>query len=198
MKGRILKDGKPVSGIAVGLVQCDRGAGRFVGASRIATGADGRFTFVNVYPNDEHFLYTAMQDAAGLGALPTERVAVGGDNTVKDVGDRSLAPVYRISGRIILTDGKVLPAGARLLLSREDAWDSQTVVLAVDGSFAFAGVPEEPVTLSTRLPGYHLASKRNRFQQVREGVALFVDADRPDLELVFEPDGKKPPAVKGP
>jgi hypothetical protein len=62
-------------------------------------------------------------------------------------------------------------------------------VIAADGSFSFAGVPEEAVTLSVRIPGYRLASKRNRFQQVQPwAVALFVDADKAGLQLFFEPE----------
>jgi hypothetical protein len=190
--GRILKDGRPATGIAVGLVQCDRGAGQFVGAYRIATDSQGRYTFANVHPNDEYSVYTAMADAARFGTLPVDHVTVGGDGTTTNAGDRGLAPVHRIAGRLLLTDGKAVPSGTRLLLSREDAWDSQSVQVAPDGSFAFAGVPEEAVTLYTRIAGYRLASKRNRFQQVRQGsVALFVDSDKPKLEIFFEPQGEK-------
>ena len=53
-----------MSGVSVGLVQCNRGAGQFVGVSRIASNADGRFAFFNVHPNDEYFVYTTMGDVS--------------------------------------------------------------------------------------------------------------------------------------
>ena len=191
VQGRILQGGKPVPSIEVGLVQCNRATGQFVGAYRIAANDDGRFTFVNVHPSDDYFLYTMMDGAALLGGiLLPERISLGADGTTKDAGDRTLASaVHRLAGRVVLTDGKAVPAATRLLLSREEAWDSQSAVIAADGSFSFAGVPEEAVTLSVRIPGYRLASKRNRFQQVQPwAVALFVDADKAGLKLFFEPE----------
>jgi hypothetical protein len=194
--GQILKDGKPLTGIAVGLVQCERGAGKFVGVYRIATNGDGRFTFVNVHPNDTYYLYTAMSDAARLGGiLLPERISVSADGTTNGVGDRTLASaVHRVSGHVILTDGKPVPAATRLLLSREEAWDSESATVAADGSFSFTGVPEEAVTLNIRIPGYRLAGKRNRFQQVQPwAVALFVDADKSELELFLESEAPNQP-----
>jgi hypothetical protein len=196
VQGQIIKDGKPVGGIAVGLVQCNRGAGQFFGAYRIATNGDGRYTFANVYPNDDYFVYTTMDDAARLGCiLLPERISVSADGTTKEVGDSTLSSaVHRLSGRFILTDGKPVPDGTRLLLSREEAWDSQSAVVAADGSFSFAGVPEEAVTLNARIPGYRLASKQNRFQQVQSwAVAMFVDADKSGLEVFFEPEAANKP-----
>ncbi len=200
VQGRILKEGKPAPGIAVGLVQCNRAAGQFVGVARIACNADGRFVFLNVHPNDEYFVYTTMGDAARLdGILLPERVSVGADGTTTEVGDRTLSPaVHRITGCVNLTDGKPVPKNTRLLLGREEAWDSQQAVLGADGSFSFAGVPEEAVTLYTGIPGYRLASKRNRFQQIREStVAMFVDADKSRLELYFQPEAAKQAAKTG-
>lgn len=189
--GRILKEGRPVVGIAVGLVQCDLGHRSFVGPYRIATDNEGRFTFVNIHPNDEYFVFTPMTQAVRFGGiLPLKRVAVGGDATSKDTRSVNLTSTfYRLSGRVILADGKAVPDGSRLLLLREIGWDSQTAVLAADGSFSFTGVPEEALTLSARIPGYRLASERNRFQQVQSSaVAMFVDADKSDLELFFKPE----------
>ena len=194
VQGRILKDGKPVPGIAVGMVQCNRASGQFVGVSRIASNGDGRFAFFNVHPNDDYFVYTTMGDAARLGGiLLPERLSVGTDGTTTEVGDRTLSSaVHRVSGRVILTDGNPVPKNTRLLLGREEAWDSQQAVLAADGSFSFAGVPEEAVTLYTQIPGYRLASNRNRFQQIRDSqVAMFVDADKSGLELYVQPEAAK-------
>ena len=197
VRGRILKDGKPVPGIAVGLVQCDCGAGKFVGPYQIAADGDGRFSFVNVHPNDDYFVFTAMSDAVRFGGLlPVQHIMVGADGTIKDVGDGSLEPKFHtVAGHVSLTDGKAVPGRTRLLLSREEvgSWDYQTVVIAADGSFSFAGVPDEAVELSLRIPGYRLASKRNRFQQVQPwAVALLVDADKSKLEVFLEPEPVKP------
>jgi hypothetical protein len=201
VRGRILKDGKPAPGIAVGLVQCSTSAGTFVGAFRVATDAAGRYTFTNVRPNDEYFVHSTMGDAARRGdILLPKRISVGADGTTTDVGDGTLtSTVYRVSGRVILTDGKPIPKNTRLLLSREElgTWDGQTAVLADDGSFSFAGVPEEAVTFNVRIPGYRLAAKRNHFQQVQPwAVALMIDGDKSKLEIFLEPDKQPAKASK--
>ena len=196
VRGQILKEGKPVSGIAVGLVQCSLNSQKFVGLYKIATNDAGRFTFVNVHPNDEYFVFTPMNETVRFGGiLPLKTVTLGADGTASDAGELSLSPTfYRLSGRIVLTDGKAVPSGLRLWLAREIGWDSATsAVIAADGSFSFAGVPEETVTLGARIPGYRLAGKRNRFQQIREGtIAIFVDADKMGLEIFFEPEAAAP------
>ena len=61
-------------------------------------------------------------------------------------------------------------------------------MLAADGSFSFAGVPEEAVTLYTRIPAYRLATIAT-FQQIQDSqVGMFVDADKSGLELYFQPE----------
>ena len=83
VQGRILQEGKPVPSITVGLVQGSRAAGRFVGVYRIASNSEGRFTFLNVHPNDDYFLYTTMDDAAYRGGiLLPERISVGADGAL--------------------------------------------------------------------------------------------------------------------
>ena len=75
-----------------------------------------------------------------------------------------------------------------LMLNREEAWDYSTLTLNADGRFSIGGIPREPVKLILRIPGYRLASRRNRFQQTgTRSLALFVDRDRKDLEIYLEP-----------
>jgi hypothetical protein len=198
LHGRILKDGKPLAGTAVSLVQCDLGSHTFIGCRCVATDAEGRYTFVNLRPNDDYYVFITMSDAARLGKItPPKRVSIGGDATTTEAGDGSVAdPIHRVSGRIILTDGKPLPKSMRMSLSREElGWDVQGGDLGPDGSFSFSGVPQEAVTLRIVLPGYRLASKRNRFQQTDTwSVATMVDGDKSGLEIYLEPE----PAAKKP
>ena len=61
--GRLTKDGKPLPGAAVGLVQADRNTETFVGEYQAATDVKGVFRIPNVPPEDAFVLY-------GLPAAP--------------------------------------------------------------------------------------------------------------------------------
>jgi hypothetical protein len=189
--GTLVNEGGPVAGVTMGLCQSDRGAGTFVGDYSIDTGEHGRFEFSNVIPNNDVYIYTKMKDARRVGFLPVKCVALGDHGERVEVGPLRLEPAHRLAGRVILTDDKPIPEGTQLLVSREYAWDTARVVLDPDGSFALAGVPSEPLDIHTRIPGYRLAMRRMRFQQVRSATfALYVDRDRADLEVFLEPERK--------
>jgi hypothetical protein len=132
-----------------------------------------------------------------------QTIKLAGDSTVKDLGNLNLEPVYRLAGRVILTDGKPLPSSARILLRHgEIGSDTQSMPLKPDGSFSFEGVPKGIMRLTveqvvtdkgasriTRLRGYQLSTSRTRMQQSLPGeVAMFVDADTTDLQIFFQPE----------
>jgi len=193
--GTLVKDGQPVAAVTVGLCQCDRSAGTFVGAYAIDTDEHGRFEISNIVPSCDVYLYTEMKDAARVGFLPVKCLTLGGHGSRHEVGELRFESAHRLAGRVRLTDGKPIPEGTQLLVSREYAWDSARITLKPDGSFALAGVPTEPLEISARVPGYRLATGRMPYQQTGSGtIALFVDGDRTDLEVFFEPE----PAIESP
>ena len=53
VRGVVVKDRAPLSGVELGLVQDDRRGEHFTGEHTVGTDAGGRFTFVNVPPGDE-------------------------------------------------------------------------------------------------------------------------------------------------
>jgi hypothetical protein len=193
LSGTLVGESGPVGGATIGLLQSDhRTADKSVGEYRIGTDQHGRFQFDNVIPNTEFYIYTKLQDAGRIGFTRVKRVTVGDDSSHHEVGELRLRPAHRLGGRVMLTDGKPIPNGTRLLVSREYAWDSQQLLLAPDGSFALPGVPEEPLTISVRIPGYRLAARRLRFQVLRpNSFGVYVDRDREDLEIYLEPDPTK-------
>jgi hypothetical protein len=190
--GRLVKDGAPASGIAVGIVQADRSSQKFLGHREIGTGKNGEFEFLHVSPDEEYYLYTVMSASGNWGALPLHTVHAGKDGDEVAAGEMLMGPSYRLAGRVVLTDGKPVPKDTRLMLGREEAWDHQMAALDADGRFEFTGVPEEGMDFIVQVPGYRLAPGRNRFQQTRNGtLATFVDKDRLDVEIFLEPDPAK-------
>ena len=77
MTGRLVKEGKPLVGVAVGAAQIDRSAETFVGAFQAATDADGKFTLRNLPHEDQLVLYGLMDSLRKHGAVATRNVRTG-------------------------------------------------------------------------------------------------------------------------
>jgi hypothetical protein len=188
LTGAVAKDGKPLAGIALGLVQTNRSAERFLGEFTIATDEQGQFRFENVGPDEAYFVYGLMDSCRKHGAIPVRQVRVGASGTEKDLGAIPMRPGYRLSGRIILADGKPVPENTRVLLSRDEAWDSQTVVADKDGRFAFTGLPAERYSLSVNLRDYHASSKNGSYDALNGfGLVGTVKGDTEGLRFLLEP-----------
>lgn len=193
--GRLVtKDGQPLAGVEVGMVSADRGVEQFAGPYRVGTDAAGRFTFSNVVPDRDYFVYGAMTALAGRGAASVKTVAVGDHGSTASAGDLSVGPAYRLSGRIVLSDGKLLPPGTRVMLSRDSAWDSQNVEAAGDGTFSFEGVPPERVSVGVRVKGYHVSDANESLDRLnRLSLEGMVDGDVTDLRVQLDPGPGQPP-----
>jgi hypothetical protein len=94
---------------------------------------------------------------------------------------------------MVLSDGKPVPAGTRVLISRQEAWDSQQALVEKDGSFAFTGLPPEQYGLSARAPGYHVSPTNASFDLLNPfGLLGTVRADISGLRLLCD-TGEMPP-----
>ena len=119
---------------------------------------------------------------------------IDGDRTVlkgkhwADVGDVEVKAGHKLSGRVVLADGKPVPAGTRVLLSREEAWDSAQTVVDKEGRLSFAGLPSETYSLNVNVKGYHLSPK-NASVDLLNGFRLLgvVREDTTGLRLLLEP-----------
>lgn len=192
--GRLTKDGKPLAGVNVGMVQKDRGTENFTGHLTIGTDADGRFMFSNVAPPGEWVVYGKMEDLAAQGSVAAEVVEVGPDDTTSDAGEFTVGPAHTVSGRVVLSDGKPVPPRTRLILSRDRAWDSQSVILDEQGRFTLRGVPPELVSISVRVHGYRISPKNRSVNLPNLSGFLegLVDGDIPNLQILLEPGRPEP------
>ena len=189
--GRLVRDGKPVAGAVVGLVQANRGIFNYVGDTSIGTDEHGGFTFRNVHSDDDYFVYGLMGTMKDGGAVTAKAVRVGGEGATTDVGNLPVVRGHRIKGQVVLSDGKAIPPKTRLLVSREDAWDSVRVELGADGRFELSGLPTERYTLSVSLRGYHISRKNHSIdEQNPVWLAGTIDRDIDTLKILMEPGAR--------
>lgn len=184
LTGRVLLNGKPLAHVMVGVSGTDRQAGSYLGHYEIGTGDDGRFAFVNLPPDADFYLYSCMDAMKTFGAVPVQKIHTGKDGATTDAGDLATLPAHRLAGRVALSDGQPIPATTRLLVSRDQAWDSMQIVLDQNGKFDTAGVPNELVSLSARVTDYHVSSQ-NRSLDTLNPFELVGRVDRDITNLVF-------------
>jgi len=186
--GRLVRGGEPVADASMGLVQADRGMGHFLGALEIGTNAQGRFSFLNVAPEDDYYVYGLMDSLKNRGAVPVKPVRAGADGSTVDVGDLALEAGHTLAGRVLLADGKPVPPNTRLLIGREIAWDTQSVILGPEGQFEVKGLPTERYSLSIAVKGYHLSSKNHSVDsQNAYRMMGTIDQDITGLKILLEP-----------
>jgi len=192
--GRVLRDGKPLPGVVVGMVQSSRIAWTFLGSEEIATDGSGRFLFSNVAPDENYRVYGIMNSLKTSGSVRIVQVQAGGDGTTADVGDLAVGPGHRLSGRIVLSDGKPIPAHTRVSVSRNWAWDRQMTEVDGEGRFTFEGLPSEIYSVYSPVQGYRLSPKNECASPYNPGsLEGRVDRDVSDLTVLYEPGERLDP-----
>jgi hypothetical protein len=170
------------------MVQTDRNTMSYLGHFEFATDHDGRFAFANIAPMQNWYIYGLMDSLKSSGSIPVRSLMTQAHGSTLDLGDIVVQPGYRLTGRVVLSDGRGIPAGARVLVSRSDAWDSQTTSVDKDGRFSFFGLPAERVSLSTNLRGYHPSPRNGSFHLLNPSELLgTIPGDIEDLRFLFDP-----------
>jgi hypothetical protein len=196
--GRVLWNGQPLAGVSVGIVSTDRrrsGAGHY----ETGTGVDGRFAFVNIPPNLEFSLYGIMQTLKTFGAIIPSRFRTGGEGSQVEAGDLLVVPARRLAGRVVLDDGRPIPAKTHLVIGVPDAWDALQFELGEDGGFDATGIPAGVVSVSVRVPGYRV-SRKNKSQDLLNPNRLLgrVDEDITNLVILVEKGAMLAPNYNSP
>jgi uncharacterized GH25 family protein len=184
LTGRVLLNGQPLAGVSVGVSAADRTAGNYLGHFEVGTGSRGNFAFVNLPPDANYYIYGIMGTMKQCGAIPLRQIHVGKDGETTDVGDLFVGPAHRLAGRVVLADGQPVPAKTRLLVSREEAWDSMQLILDKDGNFDVTGIPSETISLSVRTKGYHVSVRNLSVDQLNP-FQLIGRIDHDITNLVF-------------
>ena len=186
LNGRLVQEGGGLGGYVIGLCQVSRRAGVFLGEFTIATQEDGSFVFNNIPKGQDYILYGKMNSLQSKGATEIRQLRV--DRTVIDVGELICDTGSQLQGRVVTTDGSKLPGNTRMLVSADQAWDSQSCIVDAKGNFSFRGIPTGLYGVSLRLPGYRPSARNASRTPTSPGSFQGrIDRDITGLVLEFEP-----------
>jgi len=162
IRGRPMRDGKPVGNAEVGLIgQTQGGFGpqlTIVGTPyselRVGTQDDGSFALSDVPVQTNWYVYAKMESVASRGATEAKACATTRADEIVNVGDIQLGPGYRFEGTVLLSDGKPIPEGTRVIITSQRVWDTQTAILDKGGRFTFFSLPQGRYSISAAVRGY--------------------------------------------
>jgi hypothetical protein len=174
--GRLIFRGKPVANAQLVMTTLTRAAGSTYGPMYIGTDAKGRFAMTNLPVGRVWSLQVSSDSLSKPGVIEPRYLSTRHDGEVVDVGDVVLRSGYTVSGRVVLSDGQLVPADMRLTLANDVGF--QTVMLPPDGRFEIKG-----------LKGAYTTSPQVRGYRVPDGVYLetLVERDIRDLIITLDP-----------
>jgi hypothetical protein len=206
--GRVLKDGKPLVGAAIGLIQVDRqivdmrigpngtfagfdGTGPlpvrgFVGSYEIATDERGEFMFRSVVANEDMYVYGVMNSLKDQGAIVAKKIR-SGTEAGTDAGDLIIESGYRLSGRVSLEGGEPVPAGTRVIITRLNVADGQLVEVNPDGTFVAKGLPTDVYFVNVGVSGYRLSNKNRSKDRLSTGLKGLINSDTTEINILMSP-----------
>ncbi len=202
LKGRLLKDGKPVANAGIGISSVKYAGGPDFS---VVTDGEGRFSFANIYPDTEYYLYGIMRSLKDRGTLSVRQVQAGADGSIQDVGDLNLEPAYTVTGTLRWRDGKPAPANTLIDLvrmvppftrmrsrefpnGRDFSLDHWTInPIGKEAHFQFSGVPAGTVSIYIKGPVGHLSPRNVSGDPAGYRLMGRVTTNKTDLVFEIEP-----------
>lgn len=151
--GRVVAQGKPVPNAQLMLLTPAQKADERYAPIYIGTDKDGRFSITNV-PAAREWSLDATTDS-GMGSVAARDVETPADGQTVDLGDVEIRKGSVLSGRVVLSDGKILPIGLRVSVASK-AGGSRNAVLDDLGKFEFEGLSGSYQLVVPEVPGYRL------------------------------------------
>ena len=187
LTGRVLKQGKPLAGLRVGVSGTDRNSMLYAGNFETRTREDGTFIFSHLVTVTSWQLYGLVASFKEHGSLPPRTVSSGGQGQTNDVGDLEVTTGLRLSGKVQSRTGEPLPKDLRVYVGYDTAWDSQFANVDGSGQFAFDGLFSGKMNVGIQAQGWRLTGD-NRSMNVYNSYEMvgLLERDKEDLLLVVE------------
>lgn len=185
--GTVTRDGKPLKDVVMAMATVERFCETFLRDFEAVTDKDGHFLIMNVTPGREYNLFAKRASLAGRGAVETRVVRAGDNGSVLDAGELKALPGFRVKGRLVLSDGKPVPAGTQLFFGYEDTWDPGETPLDERGQFELLDLVKGAVSITARVKGYKFSKTNPSLDWLNGGIVGRIDGSIENLTLLMEP-----------
>ncbi|MCY3013936.1 MAG: carboxypeptidase-like regulatory domain-containing protein [Planctomycetota bacterium] len=181
---RIERDGNPCPGLRLAVVQVDREASRHcVGKVPAITDAKGIARFEHL-PAADRFCIFSETDPPQTLVIETTLFKAPESGNARSIGAIEAIEPRSLAGRLSIDGGNATPAGTRIRLLRDAAWDTHTVPVATDGTFEALGLAPEGYRLGVVADGLTIDSGRLTWQFVDEQYAAIpLQTSRSDVVI---------------
>jgi hypothetical protein len=183
--GRLLRDGQPLAGVRLAVVQEDRSSDHhFIKAVGDTTNADGRFAFDHLPADESYVIFSVVGEGPQRQVVTTKRFKAFANGRERDLGDLTAIPAIRLAGRLELSAGTKLPPNTKISLGREPAWDLIAIPVAADGEFEIDGLPPEVYSVRVIAKGLRVDPSRIPYQIIGDSeFALRLKSSKEDLNI---------------
>ena len=187
IEGRVVRDGRGVPGVSVGVLQAERSMDTNLGPYQIGTDAEGRFSLPNLPAGQKLRVYGIMDTLREMGTVANREFESAKDG-ISQLGDLPIEKACRLSGRVALADGKPVPPHTRVMIVRDDTRDSTFAETDADGHFVATGIPLELIEILISIPGYHISPKNQSFEPLNaNNLKGLMPHEINDLIILLEP-----------
>lgn len=187
LKGRVLKDDKPLAGLQIGVSGQDRNSEVYAGNYEATTDANGVFEFKQLPPDASWWLSGTMRSLKPYGSVRPRPVRTGDHESVTDAGDLHVMPGLSISGTVKTRNGEPVPKNMKIRASYDTAWDSASATVDKQGAFTLEGLHPGLIEVSIEASNWKLSPK-NRSMDLYNPWWLtgLLEEDKHNLVLLIE------------
>jgi uncharacterized GH25 family protein len=187
LRGRVLKDGKPLDHVTVGVAGANRNSDIFAGDYTAQTDTNGAFVFEHLPAGTSWDLYGVMNSTRKYGTVPSRLAQTGAVGETTDAGDLNVVPGLKLSGTVRSRHGEALPKGLKVRIGYEPGWDSEVSDIDAEGHFTFDGLAKAVFSVSLDQEGWRLTgSNRSLDEDNPWQMVGRLDDNKDDLVLEVE------------
>lgn len=187
VRGRVVKNGQPVTNATIGMSGVDRNSEVFVGGFTATTDTNGVFEFERLPARKSFWLFGKMDSLKKHGAIRPRQMLTAAPGETNEVDDLEVIPGLRLAGRVQTRHGEALPGDVNVSVSMEHS-DYQSVKADSEGRFELTGLVSGQISVYLNRNGWRLSSVNRSFDDWgNHQLVGLLQQDKDDLLIVIQP-----------